>query len=450
MWLFAGKLARQRLWLAQATAGAVELASRCPDIDEILRLWANEIAGARLSAQVALFVIEGERWLRILPERQPVDVPSLSESVLASAVGASEPVWIRSLGPGQPESILLQYSGLNSWRGVMVLWGKPGQFTRARIRSAQEIASAIGRCLTALRKSELGREQAIAHERSRWAAELHDGHLQSLSSAKLLSEVCLSLERQHEEVCLSLESPSVTTTRLQGELGRLHELLRDTVREARQFLLELRSPPVSAEQFLPWLRSYADDFTRETGVRVSVRVEGEGEMPQSQIEEATRLLREALTNVRKHAKAGVVRIVVAFSEQSTSISVSDDGIGFDVRATMEELLDSSHNGLIGSRYRTESVGGEMRLRSEIGKGTSLLFRFPRGARKSGDESRRKRVPSPSAAPPLAAAPPPPAAVRSLRDTSVRDSIRETLADAITSFLEQESGAKASKSGEPGS
>jgi signal transduction histidine kinase len=230
------------------------------------------------------------------------------------------------------------------------------------------------------------------------------------------------------------------SSRLSSELPRLHDLLTASVREARQFVLELRSPPVTADQFLPWLRAYTDDFSRENGIRVEMRVEGEGDLPQAQAEEATRLVREALTNVRKHARAASVRIVVTFSAHTTSISVSDDGVGFDVRSKMEELMDSSHNGLIGIRYRAESVGGEMRLRSEVGKGTTLLFRLPRPERRGIGEDQRRHTPSPSSV--LRDEGPAPAP--SQRDTSVRDSIRATLAEALDSFLEQEGEESAAR------
>jgi signal transduction histidine kinase len=213
--------------------------------------------------------------------------------------------------------------------------------------------------------------------------------------------------------------------------------LNDTIREARQFLLELRSPPVSADQFLPWLRAYADDFARESGIRVELRVEGEGDLSKSQVEETTRLLREALTNVRKHAKAAAVRIAIAFSDHTVSISVSDDGVGFDVPSTLERLMDSSHNGLIGIRYRAESIGGDMRLRSEPGKGTTLLFRLPRVRRATEEGRRRATGPVPIATTKL-----PP------YDLSVRDSIRETLADLIGTFLEEEAGAQKGRESSP--
>lgn len=436
MSLFGETHARERLWLAETTAAALDVVSRCPDVDEVLRFWAREIAKELERVRVALFVIEGERWLRILPENQAGEVPFVTEATLSRALNAPEPMHIDSLAPGDPDAVLVRYAARASWRGVLVVWMDRDRLSAAQIRQACDVANAVGHCLTVLKKSEMSREQAIAQERSRWAAELHDGHLQMLSSAKLQADVCVSLEREHEKACPIREASPVPP--LRTELERLHDLMADTVREARQFLLELRSPPVTADQFLPWLRAYAEDFSRENGIRVEMRIEGEGELPQSHVEEATRLVREALTNVRKHARAGEVRIVVVFSDRNASISVSDDGVGFDVRDTMERLLDSSHNGLIGIRYRAESVGGEMRLRSEVGKGTTLLFRLPRTTRTGGLEGvgRRRATREPSS-------PFPPAAAAS-RDTSVRDSIRATLAEAIDSFLEQQADERAAR------
>ncbi len=129
-----------------------------------------------------------------------------------------------------------------------------------------------------------------------------------------------------------------------------------------------------------------------------------------------------MTNVRKHAKAGAVRISLTSSENAVSIAVSDDGIGFDVRETLEKMMDSSHNGLIGIRHRAESLGGEMRLRSEPGKGTTLLFRIPR-ARKPPEAPRRR---------PTATTP---AGIQGLPVSKLPPSsrIRESLADVISSF-----------------
>ena len=309
-WPFRRRRDEDRVWIAEATVAALETAARCPDIDEILHFWAREIAGPLAPARVALLVQEGSRWLRVLPEDQQTDVPFLSETTLASAL-ASAVLLVEPDVQGR-ESLIVRYSAQGSWRGLLILWSDRAGEARRKRPVAQEIAAAIGRTLTALRRAELSREQSIATERSRWAAELHDGHLQTLSSAKIHAQICQTFERQHREVCIAFDPAALG--RLETELARLHDMMGTAIREARQFLLELRSPPVSEDQFIPWLRAYADDFSRETAVRVDVRVEGSGTLGQSQVEEGTRLIREALTNVRKHARAGAVRIVVAFAD----------------------------------------------------------------------------------------------------------------------------------------
>lgn len=419
---------RERAWLAETTISALEMVSRCPDVDELLRFWAREIHRAYESYPFALFVAEGDRWLRIIPEDQNEELALVNETVLSRALMSSLPERIPSLTSRDRETVLVRYSARDGWRGVIAFGRPKGRLGPADVRLAEEIAVAIGRTTSALRKTETSREKAIASERSRWAVELHDGHLQSLSSLKIRADVCLSLEEQHQELCLALGS-SEEPSRLRSELSRLHYLIGGTVREARQFLLELRPPPVSNDQFLPWLNDYALDFERESGIPVDVSIEGIVELSSGQVDETTRLLREALTNVRKHAKAKSVRIVLSASEHATSIAVSDDGVGFDVPSTLERMMDSSHNGLIGVRYRAESIGGEMRLRSEPGKGTTMLFRLPRVPNPK-ESSRGRRT---------TATPPAPEIHRpTVSNLSVRESIRETLAEVIDTYIEQKS------------
>lgn len=382
---FAG---RERSRIDSATIAALEIAARCRSIDEILQFWVEEIAEAVRPDEACVFRQEGDRWLRIFAEGEITAPQALTEAVLASALVSAEPVSIEALTRRDVPFVLARFSGREGWRGVLGIWGSRGGHVR-RIHRAGAFAAAIGRSATLFRRCEMGREQAIAAERSRWAAELHDGHLQSLSSIKLVAEVCGAIEEQHEEVCLPLGHPHLPS-KLRAELARLTDLVNETVREARHYLLELRPPPSESSDLVPWLRAYTDDFERESRIAVELRIDGPGELPRTQVQDTIRLIREALTNVRKHAKAGTVRIAIVFSENGTLISISDDGVGFEVRSKLEELIGSAHNGLSGSRDRVESIGGEMRLRSEPGKGTTVLFRLPPdGPRPSPDDRRRR-------------------------------------------------------------
>jgi signal transduction histidine kinase len=422
-----GGTLRRRLWLAETTARMFEVATRTGDALQILRYWAREIAAGPERDAVALYLKEGERWIRVLSEDSGPEVPAVADTDLTAALGRREPLVSEPVRRQDPHVVLAAFAAREGWRGVVALWSFRTGALRRRIAWSAELAMAISRSLTSLKRTEIIRDEALASERSRWAAELHDGFLQSLISAKLHAEVCLTLDVEHEHVCLAVGSGS--SRRLREELERTRERLELSVQEVRRFLLELRSPPGTAEEFLPWLHEYAEDFARENGTRVDVRVEGEGELSKTMAAEAIRLVREALTNVRKHARASTVRVAVAFAEHGTTISISDDGAGFDVTRTLDRLLESPHNGLIGIRYRTESVGGVMRVRSEPGRGTTLLFRLPR-TRPEGVE-RRKRAEL--AAVPRRAE----TGVVGEDALTVQDSIRSTLADVITSFLEQD-------------
>jgi signal transduction histidine kinase len=381
---FAG---RERARIDRSTISALEIAAHCRSIDEILQFWIAEAAEAVRPDEARIFRQDGDRWIRIFAEDHGSEPQALTEAVLAQALGSAEPVAVGALGRRDVPFVLARFSGREGWRGVLGIWGSGGGQPR-RLRRAGALAAAIGRSATLFRRCEIGREQAISTERSRWAAELHDGHLQTLSSVKLVAEVCAALEERHEEVCLPLGQPHLPS-KLRAELARLTDLVNETVREARHYLLELRPPPSESSDLVPWLRAYADDFERESRVAVELRIEGSGELPRGQVQDTIRLIREALTNVRKHAKAGSVRIAIVFSESGTSISISDDGVGFELRTKLEELIGSTHNGLSGSRDRVESIGGEMRLRSEPGKGTTVSFRLPPEGRPSSDERRRR-------------------------------------------------------------
>jgi signal transduction histidine kinase len=366
-------------WLTEATLRMLETACRCPEIAEMLHLWVKEISDAQPGPRVALFLRESGRWIRLTPENEPGEALVIPEATLIRAAGSLTPFFVDGLRPAGARAVLVRFAGRGTWRGVVALWRKGGRMSRRHAREGEAIALAIGRTLTALRRSETSREEAEVLEKERLAAEVHDGFLPTILSAKL-----------HAESCLRTDAENAQT--LRAGLRRTHDLLGATVREVRQFLLEMRRPPDTVEEFVPWLEEYAEDFSRENGIAVDVRVEGRGELTKVQASETTRVLREALGNIRKHARARHVRIVILFGSDATTISVSDDGVGFDLPNTLERVMDSSHNGLLGMRYRIESIGGDMRLRSQPGTGTTLVFRV-RHRKKSADFGRREEADS---------------------------------------------------------
>jgi signal transduction histidine kinase len=84
-----------------------------------------------------------------------------------------------------------------------------------------------------------------------------------------------------------------------------------------------------------------------------------------------RLVQEALTNVAKYAQAQRVEVDLHAQDGKAVVSVTDDGCGFDLNQRT-----SSGHGLAGMRFRVQSRGGTMTLRSARGRGTRIEAALP--------------------------------------------------------------------------
>jgi signal transduction histidine kinase len=87
-----------------------------------------------------------------------------------------------------------------------------------------------------------------------------------------------------------------------------------------------------------------------------------------------RLVQEALTNTTKYAKASEVQVRLSADEGEVLVTVRDNGIGFNVEAPQ-----ISAHGLLGMRYRLETEGGTLLLKSSAGQGTLIEARLPESA-----------------------------------------------------------------------
>ena len=94
-----------------------------------------------------------------------------------------------------------------------------------------------------------------------------------------------------------------------------------------------------------------------------------------------RFLQEALTNVTKHACANRVRVTLRCDAETVSLSVDDDGRGFDMQARLSTSGWPMGIGLLGMQERLESLGGRLEIESWHGQGTRLVALIPvRGIR----------------------------------------------------------------------
>jgi two-component system NarL family sensor kinase len=290
-------------------------------------------------------------------ELTPTNVNMLECSRLGSAYQAGTPQ--ATLGLRYHASIPLSFQerplGIVNVTGPS--WRK---LTPDELRLLSTIAYQVGIAVERARLAEESTRLARAEERTRLAREIHDTLAQSLTAIGLDLEGAL----RHLEV-----SPE----RSRGRLERALATARGGLEEARRSVLDLRAAPLAGRPLAEALAALGREFTSETGVRVHVRAEGSLELPLRVEAELYRVAQEALTNVRRHAQATQVEILLRTTQGEVGLSLRDNGAGF-----VPDRGAEGHHGLLGMRERVRLLGGRLRLASRPGRGTKVTARVPLG------------------------------------------------------------------------
>ncbi len=195
-------------------------------------------------------------------------------------------------------------------------------------------------------------------ERRRLARELHDDTAQALV---ILSHRLDALDAYHEQ----LPEPVVQ------RLDELLELADDILRGVRRFSRDLRPPVLDDLGLVPALESLISDLSRE-GMRAEFQVLGPRRSLSPEVELTLfRITQEALRNVQKHAEASEVLVRTEFEDARVSITVRDNGKGFRMPEEIGNLAEMGKLGLLGMQERVLLIGGDLRIESEPGKGTTI-------------------------------------------------------------------------------
>jgi two-component system NarL family sensor kinase len=241
------------------------------------------------------------------------------------------------------------------------------------LRLLSTIASQVGIAVERARLAEESTRLVRAEERTRIAREIHDTLAQGLTAIGLDIEGALRhLEESPERARERLER-ALTTTR--ASLG-----------EARRSVLDLRAAPTDGRPLAEALAGLGRAYTSETGIQVHVQDADDAALPLRMEAELYRIAQEALANVRQHARATEVEIVLRATPQSVYLSIRDNGVGLDTASDSpspymgeEQVVGSSsgHHGIVGMRERARLLGGRLRVSSRPGRGTTVSVRIPR-------------------------------------------------------------------------
>lgn len=202
-------------------------------------------------------------------------------------------------------------------------------------------------------------EEAVDRERARIARELHDGIATDLAGS-------ISLFKTYME-----SHPGFGAQGGPDEiLGNVFGILERMLKQVRETLAELRPRPIGPEGLMGDLRTQAEEFARLYSIRVEISSSGtEDILPEQQREVVYQVVREALTNVRKHSGSSICRVRMAFAAHPFMIEVADEGRGFT-------SARSAGYGLMGMRERAAGIGGRLEVVSTDGRGTTVFLFGP--------------------------------------------------------------------------
>jgi two-component system sensor histidine kinase DegS len=200
-------------------------------------------------------------------------------------------------------------------------------------------------------------------ERQRIAQDMHDGLNQLVIGAKL--ELKSARERLSAD---DRSSAEVSLLRVKDVLDRME-------RDLKQIIHDLRPPTLDALGLAPSLRRYVERFQDYAGIACEVQVEGAPyRLPADMEIGIYRIVQEALQNVSAHAQAAHAEVAITFSAEGVSLTIMDDGQGFDLAAVQKNF--TGHLGVMGMQERAENLGGQLAIHTSIGYGTRIALAIP--------------------------------------------------------------------------
>jgi len=197
----------------------------------------------------------------------------------------------------------------------------------------------------------------IASERQRMARDLHDTLSQGLAG------LILQLEAVDAHLANNRTAKAHTIVTNAMEQARI------TLAEARNAIDDLRQPPM--DNLDSALRLELSHFTNTTNIPVHFHADQTPPLPDPVTETLIRAVSESLNNIAIHARAQNVDVNIRVKDKSLSLTIQDDGVGFDVSA-----IPSGHYGILGIKERVRLVNGSFEIQSQVGKGTTLNIQVP--------------------------------------------------------------------------
>jgi signal transduction histidine kinase len=345
---------------------------------------ARELAGAEYGALGVLrpdepvidrFIVSGIT----AAQREGMGSPPVGKGLLGVLIYSGESVRIADI-PADPRSVGFppNHPPMKSLLGVPISFkgevlgdlyltdklspsGRVQEFSDRDQQILEMFASQAAIVITNARLYRQSQQLTLLEERERIGMDLHDGVIQSIYAVGLnLEDIQYRLETEQKGV-----RPS---------LSQAIEGLNVVIRDIRNYILDLRPQRFQGRDLAEGLAELARELRAHSFLSVDVAVETElwrGLTPVQTVE-LLHIAREALTNIRKHARASQVDVVLLAQAGALSLTIEDNGVGIDP----EQAGEAGGNGLRNMRERAQALGGSFEIGRREPNGTLVELVIP--------------------------------------------------------------------------
>jgi PAS domain S-box-containing protein len=293
-------------------------------------------------------------------------IPLTDGSPLVRVLQSNEPKAIADTEHSSEWQRWDKNGAIRSWMGAPLATGEsaiglltvdschPGAYKDEDVQILQTFADQAAIAIENARLYERAQTVAIDEERQRLARELHDSVTQSLYSLTLLSNGWGTMAEQG---------------RLRDVVGcfkQLGEVSQQALKEMRLLIHQLRPPILEDVGIVGALQQRLDAVEQRVSVETRLFTKGNvNDLPHDVEEQLFHIAQEALNNALRHAAATTITIWVRTENGHVSLSVHDNGIGFDPN------MATAGMGLANMRQRAEAIGGQMSISEAPVRGTTV-------------------------------------------------------------------------------
>lgn len=159
------------------------------------------------------------------------------------------------------------------------------------------------------------------------------------------------------------------------DISKLDEQIKDCVERVKTIIVSLRPPALESVGLVGAVRELLENASRYSGLKHKFVFEEDDDVGLSDNVKITlyRVVQESLNNILKHSQAKTVKVSLKRGKDTVLLKISDDGVGFNI----PRQRSIKNVGLLSMRDSVAYLGGEFRIKSEIGKGTTIEVTCPK-------------------------------------------------------------------------